>query len=249
MKCTDFKNLIDDYCENGLSDELKAGCDEHLSSCADCASYLAKQNQVLDSLKAMPIVGPSEGFTDRVIHVAMENNGANQGKDKKHHRHGFMMGFGSAAAAALALWVVVGVLPQQNSSDTGGVKPTEVAKANVANTNGEKAIPEFSIALNEQRDIKLAFYSTEELKGAQIKLQMPANVVVVGFPGQRELAWKTNLARGNNMLRLPVIATGADGGQLVAQIEYMGKVRTLKVNLAVDSPKVSGSADHVLRIV
>lgn len=248
MKCTDFKNLIDDYCDNELNEELKAGCDKHLSSCPDCSSFLAEQNEMIESLKDMPVAGPSEGFADRVIHVAMEQNGANQHRVNKHHHHGFMVGFGSAAAAALALWVVVGVMPLQEGAlpDSGSDKSMQVAKHE--NNHGQK-IPEFSIALNEQRDIKLAFYSAEELRGAQIKLQMPENVAVVGFPGQHELAWKANLAKGNNLLRLPVIATGANGGQLVAQIEYMGKVKTLKVNLAVGGAGISGSAGSVLRIV
>ena len=154
-----------------------------------------------------------------------------------------MVGFGSAAVAALALWVVVGVTPLPVSDSNN-----DMNLAKVENNVDEKTIPEFSIALNEQRDIKLAFFSSEELKDAQITLQMPKDVNLVGFPGQRELAWKTNLAKGNNMLRLPVIATGADGGLLVAQIEYMGKVRMLKVNLAVGKAGISGSTGSVLQI-
>ena len=241
MKCTDFKNLIDDYSDNELSEELKASCDDHLSSCEDCTKLLAVQIQLLGSLKAIPVAGPSEGFAERALRVAAEQNGGHH--KGSHHRHGFMVGFGSAAAAALALWVVVGVTPLPVSDSK---KSVELAKAG---TGVEKNVPEFSIALNEQRDIKLAFYSSEELKGAQIKLQMPESVALVGFPGQRELVWKTNLAKGDNLLRLPVIATGANGGQLVAQIEYMGKVKTLKVNFAVGAAGISGSAGSTLRIV
>jgi len=237
MKCTDFKNLVDDYSTNELSEEQKASSEVHLSSCGDCAALLASRNQLLDSLKAMPVVGPSEGFEGRALRTAI-----NQGSHDQHRR-GFVVGFGSAAVAALALWVVVGVTPFPVSESN---KSEELAK--IAKNVEEKDIPEFAIALNEQRDIKLAFYSAEELKGAQITLQVPENVAVVGFPGQRELAWKTNLAKGNNMLRLPVIATGANGGQLIAQIEYMGKVKRLKVNLAVAKAGVSGSTGSVLRI-
>lgn len=240
MKCTDFKNLIDDYCDNELGDELKAGCEQHLSSCQGCSELLAEQNQLLASLKVMPVAGPSEGFVERALQAAVDHNEGGHHKGK-HHRHGFLVGFGSAAAAALALWVVVGISPLPVSDSN---RDMELAKSDV-----EKDIPEFSIALNEQRDIKLAFYTSEELKGAQIKLTMPENVALVGFPNQRELAWTTNLAKGSNTLRLPVVATSANGGQLVAQIEYMGKVRTLKVNVAVGGAGVSGSTVSTLRIV
>lgn len=237
MKCTDFKNLVDEYSTNELSVAQKAGCDVHLSSCKDCTALLASRIQLLDALKTMPVAGPSQGFEERVLKAAINQGGHDQ------HRRGFMVGFGSAAVAALALWVVVGVTPYPVSESKQG---EELAK--VTQNADEKTIPEFAIALNEQRDIRLAFYSAEELKGAQITLQVPESVAVVGFPGQRELAWKTNLAKGNNMLRLPVIATGANGGQLVAQIEYMGKVKRLKVNLAVGKAGVSGSTGSVLHI-
>lgn len=246
MKCTEFKNLLDDYCDNELSDELKARCDSHLSSCLVCTDLLKAQNQLVAGLKAMPVIGSSEGFTDRVIRVAMETSQASQNQGHEHHRRGFMVGFGSAAVAALALWFVVGIYPQHSGSLPGSESGMNTK---LAETTSEREIPEFSIALNQQHDIKLAFYSADELKGAQITLQMPENVAVVGFPGQKELAWKTNLARGNNMLRLPVIATGVDGGQLVAKIEYMGKVRMLKVKLAVGSAGVSGRTDGVLQTV
>lgn len=240
MKCTDFHKQIDDYIDNELSEEQKASCYTHLLSCADCTDLLAAQNRVLDSLRAMPVAGPSEGFAARALQAAREQN---QGNQHDHHRRGFLVGFGSAAAAALALWVVVGVTPLPVTDSQDAVKHAKV-ESGVDNN-----IPEFSIALNEQRDIKLAFHSSEALNGAQIKLHMPESVALVGFPGQRELAWKTNLAKGDNLLRLPVIATGTGGGQLVAQIEYMGKVKTLKVNFAVGAGGISGSTDSTLRIV
>jgi hypothetical protein len=236
MNCTDFKNLIDDYCDSELNEELTARCDLHLSSCADCTELLDAQNQLLASLKAMPVAGPSEGFEERALQVAKEQGSSDK---QNHHRRGFMVGFGTAAAAALAMWVVVGINPSSTSDSNGSVELANV----------EENVPEFSIALNEQRDIKLAFYSSTELTGAQITLQMPENVALVGFPGQRELAWKANLVKGDNLLRLPVIATSSKGGQLVAQIEYMGKVKTLKVNFAVGAAGVSGSAGSKLRIV
>ncbi|WP_455217145.1 hypothetical protein, partial [Kaarinaea lacus] len=140
-------------------------------------------------------------------------------------------------------WVVVGINPAPTPT------PSLESNGSVELAKVEENVPEFSIALNEQRDIRLAFYSSTELNGAQITLQMPEHVTLVGFSGQRKLAWKANLVKGDNLLRLPVIATNSKGGQLVAQIEYMGKVKTLKVNFAVGAAGVSGSAGSTLRIV
>ena len=243
INCTDFQNTIDEYCRADLSPEVTADFDAHLASCSECTRAVDAHNDFLISLKAMPVVGPSEGFAIRALRIAAEPEtvGQNVGHYRhNHHRRGFMVGFGSAAVAALALWVVVGVFPQQMPGTNGD---SEMAKVEAnADTNVKKSIPEFSIALNEQRDIKLAFFSSVDLKGAQITLQLPENVALVGHEGQRELAWNTNLAKGDNTLRLPIVATSVTGGQLVARIEYMGKVKTLKVNLSVGAAHVAPDA-------
>jgi hypothetical protein len=200
MNCTDIQNQIDDYCRAELSSEVMADFDDHLASCAECSGAVDDHNSLLGSLKAMPVPGPSEGFAERALRIAAESEVV--GQNVHHHRRGFMVGFGSAAVAALALWVVVGVFPQLAPQQTD-ILETASVKSNV-----EAGIPEFSIALNEQRDITLAFFSSVDLKGATITLQMPEAVALVGYEGRRELVWKTNLAKGDNTLRLP----GAIGG-------------------------------------
>jgi len=255
MNCTDFQSLIDDYSRADLSPEVMADAETHLASCSECTKSIDEHNNLMASLKAMPVAGPSEGFAERVLRVAVHHGddqpinhrSVEQNVHHHHHRRGFMVGFGSAAAAALALWVVVGVFPQQRPQLMGVPKMASVesnVKANIG-TSIKTSIPEFSIALNEQRDIKLAFFSSEDLKGATITLQMPEAIALVGFEGQRKLVWKTNLARGDNTLRLPIIATSvaanAPAGQLVAHIEYKGKVKTLKVNLAIVEARSTSS--------
>jgi hypothetical protein len=228
MNCTDFNNLLDDYCDGELGAEVKSRCDAHLATCQICTDSLATHRNLLSALRSMPIVGPSDGFEERVLSIAAAQNATSQ--NNTHHRRGFMMGFGSAAVAALALWAVIGMSPSIMKGNDNAAQ--QIAKVE---TNAEKSVPEISIALNQKRDIQLAFYSSRDLKGAQITLQVPQNVAVAGFPGQRKLVWKTNLAKGNNLLRLPLVANGAQGGELVAHIEYKGKIKTLKVKLAVNA--------------
>ena len=242
MKCTDFQNQIDEYCSGDLSPGSESNCAAHLAGCSECADFVDGYNSLKESLKAMPVFGPSEGFSERVLIVAADQNG------RRNPHHGFMVGFGSATAAALALWVVIGLNPAP-TQPTGN--SPEIAKG-----IDQKNIPVFSIALNERRDIKLAFFSGEELKAATITLQLPENVALVGYEKQREFTWKTNLAKGDNLLRLPVVATGIEGGQLVARIEYKGKTKTLKVNLAIgatidspnETPGISGGFEFNNRI-
>ncbi len=246
INCTDFQNQIDDYCRADLSPEVAADSEAHIVSCSECTRLLDAHNHFLASLKAMPVTGPSAGFAKRVFRIAAESESMTQNVG---HRRGFAMGFGSAAAAALVIWLV-GANPQLVPGEPDVI---ETARVEVkAETGIEQTIPEFSIALNQRRDIKLAFFSSEDLNGATITLRMPENVALVGYEGQRELSWKTNLAKGDNTLRLPVVASSVTSGQLVARIEYKGKVKTLRVNLAIGTasgaPGLSGSTGFGLQV-
>jgi hypothetical protein len=240
MKCTDFIKVIDDYQDGELSAEGQVRCDLHLTTCTTCNEALVDVLALQAALRKLPVEGPSEGFADRALRRAVAQNVG------QHHRHGFLVGFGSAAAAALALWVVVGFFPQDIPVE--GTGDYSVAQGSVA--QGGAPMPEVTIALSQQRDIKLAFHSAVELKGARIRIQLPENVALVGFPGQRELDWETNLAKGDNLLSLPVVATrAARGGQLVARIEHAGKIRTLKVNLEMGSPDLTRSIEVTPKVV
>ncbi|NOX76074.1 MAG: hypothetical protein GXP17_05565 [Gammaproteobacteria bacterium] len=241
MNCTEFHKAIDDYRDGGPGFESGAAqrnrCDQHLQDCRQCAERLSQHDALQQALRAMPIPEPSLGFAERALRMAAEQNPVQQhqgdgglrrgaGDHHQHRHHGFMMGFGSAVAAALALWVVVGLFPQPMPGDA----PTVA-----------EDVPVVTIALNEQRDIKLAFFSDHPLKGARISIQMPENVALAGFPGQRELSWETNLAQGDNLLRLPVVATGAAVGELVARIEYGDQYKVLRVNIETRAPDLSGN--------
>src|SRR5436190_4998306 len=97
---------------------------------------------------------------------------------------------GAALAASLALWI--GAASLRRSS------------------------PAVTISLNEPRTIQLAFNAEHEVSQATIRLQLPEGIEVQGFPGEREIRWETDLARGINVLPLPLVATSRTGGALVA---------------------------------
>jgi len=263
MNCTEFNNIlinvsdmadksVDDNESNGLGLEQQQAFDAHRASCADCQASYEADIVLLTALRKMPVPEPSAGFADRVLLAAIaqgEAQGDVQREHKNgvqhaehHRRHGFMLGFGSAAAAALALWVVIGVFPEA-ISPVGNVSDTVVATNSTLPANSAPAQtegkPELSIALNQQRDIKLAFYSGESLKGAKITIRLPENVALVGYPGRRQLSWKTDLKKGDNLLRLPVMATQIARGELTADIEYEGRTKTLTLGLDTNASDTS----------
>jgi hypothetical protein len=247
MNCTEFNNYLND----GIDQELdglgvadagdQAAFNAHRASCAVCQATYAEEMAMLESLRAMPVPTPSEGFADRVLANAFKEGRGQDAGQNHRHRQGFMLGFGSAAAAALAVWVVVGMFPGELPDATPAQTVASVETTNQAVTHQAmtKAQPVVSIALNEKKSIKLAFFSAESLQGAKITIRLPENVALVGYPGRRQLSWETNLKKGDNLLSLPVIATQVALGELIADIEYEGRVKTLRLNLETGAANTS----------
>jgi len=247
MNCTEFNSTFTDADGNGpdgFSIGQQAEFDVHRGSCEACQAVYEAEAALLIGLRKMPVPEPSANFEDRVLRAAIAQPGAqNIGRQQ---RHGFVLGFGSAAVAAMALWVVVGVFPEASSPVSTIADETLAANSvptNAAATNSAPANdvhkPVLSIALNQQQDIKLAFYSGESLKGAKITIRLPDNVALVGYPGRRQLSWTTNLKKGDNLLRLPVIATQIARGELTADIEYGDQLKTLTLGLETNESNTS----------
>ena len=59
-----------------------------------------------------------------------------------------------------------------------------------------------------------------------------------GYPGRRELAWQTSLKKGQNILDLPIMAIGVGQGELLAQLNYDGTVKILRVVLKTIADEV-----------
>lgn len=255
MNCTEFNKVLISVSEmhgqpvngnapGGLGVGQQAEFDAHRAACSACQASYEAEVVLLTALREMPVPAPSADFADRVLRAAIAQKGAQT--TGHHQRHGFMWGFGSAAVAALALWVVVGVFP-------GAVSPVGSVSDEVVATNAEPASnthkPELSIVLNQQQDIKLAFYSGESLKGAKITIRLPENVALVGYPGRRQLSWTTNLKKGDNLLRLPVIATQIAKGELIADIEFEGRVKTLMLGVEASAADTSNGRTEFTPLV
>ncbi|HFE32745.1 MAG TPA: hypothetical protein ENJ17_05490 [Gammaproteobacteria bacterium] len=219
MTCNELHNLLDDYLDGELPQAQREAFERHLGDCAGCQQRLSREQRWRADLKAMPVPAPSADFAERVLRQAVESN------VDHHHRHGFVTGFGSALVAGLALWVVVGLFPNPQGVAPQGTEPLQTV----------------SITLNEQQDVALVFNAERVVLGARISIELPDNVAIAGYPGRKRLEWQTDLAKGSNLLRLPVIAT--DAGQLVAHIEHDNKVTTLKIQLEVRKPGLTGTVE------
>jgi len=127
-----------------------------------------------------------------------------------------MTGFGSAVAAGVALWFVGGFFlatPDSTVTDPG--------------------IPGITMTLEEPRTVNLVFASATALDSAMLTVTLPDGVELAGFPGQREITWKTSLNEGKNLLPLELIAVSPMGGEVLARLEHDDRNRTFRLRIDV----------------
>jgi len=126
-------------------------------------------------------------------------------QERRHHRNWTL---GTAMAASLALFaIVVGLMPAVQS------------------------LPVVELAINEAQTVRLAFSSPADFSQVSLSVELPPQVEVVGFPGQRQIQWQTSLKAGENILSLPVIARDRTDAAIVARISHEDRTRSFELPL------------------
>jgi len=203
MKCNDIKAVVDEYLDEQLSSEERALIDEHTKACESCRQFYADAQQVKQMLIDLPLEQPVQGFEQRLFATVKRQ----YPQPAQHH---FKSGFATAVAASLAIWFAASVFVPDNTEPTLDV---------------------VSIGMQESRDLKLVFTSVEAIQQASMQIELPDNIELLGYPGQKMLAWKTRLDKGQNILVLPVQALGKVQGELVARVDYGDKQKTYRLLL------------------
>lgn len=170
-----------------------------------------QDQEILELLKDYPMPEAQTGFYDQALVRATR-----EGTRRQRHRW-LLTGFGSAVAAAMALWMMSGVL--LTSPDL---------------PNSEAVIPGVTIAMEEPRTINLVFASATALDAATLTVLLPEGIELEGFPGQREITWETSLNEGKNLLPLTLVALSPVGGELLARLEHNDRNRTFRLRVDVN---------------
>jgi len=191
--------------------DVRAAMD-HVATCGDCQSAL----RAIDALHTLrdestPPIG------DAVIQLAVDR--ALASRPEQRYRSGFWAGLASGvgvAAAVAALAVAIWFF------GPGGQAPV--------------AVPEVRVALNQRSDVTVALESPEPLANAEVRIELRGAVELVGYAGQRELKWSTDLDRGINQLTLPVVAIDSSGGQVLVEVTHGQKRRAFVVDIHATAP-------------
>lgn len=209
MECTQWQQRLDDYVDGQLSVVDMSAMQQHVAVCPDCRVLLEQQGRLMQSLRAMPVPPLRPGFTPQALKLAVV-----QGQQR---RRGFATGFSSALAAGVALWAVVAFMMPDRSLQPDGVAQVQ-------------------LALYQESTVNLVFYSPNPVSSATLSIALPDNVELVGFPGERTISWQTALTEGQNVLPLPLRASGQASSQLLASIESGGSKKSFHLQIGVFEP-------------
>lgn len=206
MNCQEFREQLDEYMTGELEPRVVDAAGAHLRSCTDCQQRLARRHELRASLHRQAVPPPRPEFFGQALALARQS--------KAVHFSLWPRLVGAGLAASLAVWIGFSWVP--------GKQPPESDK-----------LAGIVIALRETKTVQLAFNAEQPLTGALLHIHLPEGVEMRGFPGQREIEWRTDLARGVNLLSLPLTAVAASQGTLRARLEHDTRSTEFSVSLRV----------------
>ena len=142
-------------------------------------------------LRALPVPPPSADYVPRVLAAV-----------RRARVRAYAPALGAALAASLALGI--GIAVQLDRKPEAQPAPAHTV----------------TLAAGTMSPVRLRFRSPRALDGVTIRLQLPQGVELAGHPGRSELTWQTNLQAGANLLELPMISQGGEGGLLTASLGH-----------------------------
>jgi len=184
---------------------------EHLAGCADCRRVHQHALAVQESLRKLSPPEMHPAFVDLAISRAIRPNEASA-----HPRRRAVLGM--ALAASLVLGVALGAYVSMR----------------------EAPVQTVALAVEKPETVRMVFNSAKPLQAATLSLALPENVEVVGYGGQRELSWQTDLREGENLLQLPLIARGTVKDELLARLSHGASTKTFRVKIEIGNVGRSG---------
>ena len=207
MLCSEVMNIYDEYLDGDLDAERAHSVERHAEACASCQQAIQENQQLRAELAGLPVEGPSRGFFDQALDRAA--------RETDNRVRPWFARSGGAIAAVFALLFITGVLVQP------------------ANLTSSSDIPEVTISMHEVTPVNLMFSSEVALQDARVSLQLPEGVQLAGFSGRDTLSWTTDLKKGNNILKLPLVGHLALSDTLVATLEHASGSKTFELQVTV----------------
>ncbi|VAW97860.1 hypothetical protein MNBD_GAMMA22-372 [hydrothermal vent metagenome] len=229
MKCDELQQRLDDYLDAELDAILVPMLEQHATSCESCSNLVNNAKLVKSGLKQL--ADKNSSMSDDFITKAFENvrqQYPEKASEPAVSKIGVKTSFVTAVAAGFALWAVLTtfILPDINSNNT-----VDVARIN--NT--------LNLIIDKTRVVRLAIDTPDEFDKVTLSVELPKHVELKGHKNKRKLSWDAKLAKGSNILRIPLKAISFGQGEFIARITHNGKVKTFKLFLQSKNPDLSHS--------
>lgn len=211
MSCHDVTRQLDALLDGELDAERARAAWAHVEGCAACATRVAAQRSLLDALANEPVEGPTAGFFERALAAASDVAAPRAVRTPRW----VAAGFTGAFAASILTVVLTGLW----------VRSPDARKPTVT--------PEVSLTLRQARVVNLVFASAQALDDVALSVELPDGIELADYPGRRDVGWNTELAAGNNVLPLTLIAVAGRGGPVVARLQQGAKQKIFIINVNV----------------
>ncbi len=208
MNCHDCNENLDLYIDDELDSSLRVQFEEHANQCSQCSAMVAREYDMRDALKSIPVPMPENGFFEQSLARTVTMT-------KTHDKKRWLLtGFGGAIAAGVVGWMILG-------------QPTA--------TNGIDQVPigGLTVTIGTPKTIRFSINSANELAGAKLFVSLPEGVEIVGFDMQSEVDWTTTIKKGPNILELPIVVYSGTGGTILARVEHESKSKTFEFTVSV----------------
>ncbi len=209
MRCNQLPDILDDYLDGTSDQDVARALLEHVESCARCDEIIGRERDLRVALAGLPVEGPDDNFFEQAI------NRATRQTTNTTLTRPWPVRFGGAVAAVFAVLFVAALLIQQP----------------FATSSSE--LPEVTLALAEPKSVALVFNSEDALHDARISLQLPPGIELLGYNGRKELSWTTDLEKGKNVLRLPLVGHDLVDETLIARLEHPSGTKTFQLKVTV----------------
>ena len=186
---------------------------EHASSCPECRAAVMSVH-ALRLVSVSPVHEAPPGAFERMLNRVAAGRNSEQRSPARFWQG---VAVGAALAAGMA-FAAITWLPGRG----------DPARDDLATS----ATPQLSLRVNETRDVSITLTTDEALEDAEIHVSLNGSIDLQGYAGERDLKWLADLDAGTNQLTLPIVATGAEGGQLLVEVTHDGKRRTFLVDVA-----------------
>lgn len=203
MQCRQFKTQLDWFLQTHGGGRRYEAMRRHTRECEACAGELKAELDLRRCFDALPEAELPMGFQERVLSRGIAQGDQRRTRRRRRWIANSVPAFVTVCAAVfLAVWL-------------WPVSPRPAASTS-----------QVALSLHRTRQVGFVFHVHHRIHNARIVVNLPEGVEVNGRRARR-LSWRVDLNRGDNLLKLPLVARTPGNGVVSAEVIVGGSTMPL----------------------